>query len=116
YAIAYDVLGQSARTQTVRVGQIEDTVAPKLEQLSPAPSEILTTGDTLALKVGVTDIGSDAARSVDMSLTRAAESNRAAAGRRTGQARARRRCERSQESLPDLPRSVRQQQRAQARG
>jgi hypothetical protein len=73
YAIAYDKLGQSGRSETVRVGKIEDTVEPVLEVLAPAQGAILTASQALPLKVTVKDIGVDSARHVFMKLTREAQ-------------------------------------------
>ena len=70
YAVAYDVLGQTGRTQTVRVGKIEDTVAPKIEVLSPIDGDILTAGEPVQAIVGVSDIGSEQDRRVYMNFIR----------------------------------------------
>jgi len=70
YAIAYDVLGQAGRTQTVRVGQIEDTVAPKLSVLAPIDGDILTAGRAIRPVAAVADIGVAADRRVYMQFFR----------------------------------------------
>jgi len=70
YAVAYDVLGQTGRTQTVRVGRIEDTVAPKLSVLAPADGDILTAGRAIRPVVAVADIGVAADRRVYMQFIR----------------------------------------------
>ncbi|MCU0661938.1 MAG: IPT/TIG domain-containing protein, partial [Myxococcota bacterium] len=57
HAIAYDKLGQPGRTQTVLVGQVEDTVAPKLSLVSPIEGQILTQGEPLELVASVADVG-----------------------------------------------------------
>ena len=70
YAIAYDVLGQAGRSQTVRVGKIEDTVAPKLSVLAPIAGDILTAGRAIRPVVAVADIGVAADRRVFMQFIR----------------------------------------------
>ena len=74
HAVAFDVMGHSARTQTVRVGRIEDTVAPKLSVLYPMDGEILTTNESIRAVVSVEDIGSEQDRSVGMHFFREAQS------------------------------------------
>lgn len=70
YAIAFDQLGNSGKTQTIRVGQVEDTVAPELSILSPVDGDILTPGETIYLIASVADIGVDSERKVKMQLIR----------------------------------------------
>jgi hypothetical protein len=64
YAIAYDILGQAGRSNTVRIGKIEDTVAPKLSVLAPVAGDILTAGRTIRPVAAVEDIGVAADRRV----------------------------------------------------
>ena len=68
YAIAYDRLGQTGRTQTVTVGQIEDNIPPKLSVLSPPDKEILTQNEAIRLVVEIVDIGVEADRHVYMRM------------------------------------------------
>lgn len=70
YAVAYDVKGQSAQTQTVQVGRLEDTVKPKINLLYPMDAEVLTAGEPVSLEVGVEDIGSMEERIVTMTFVR----------------------------------------------
>src|SRR5262249_31721623 len=70
YAVAYGVLGQTGRSQRVGVGQIEDTVAPQVDVLTPADGEILTAAEAITEKVGVSDIGVVSARHVFMRVVR----------------------------------------------
>ena len=64
-AIAYDKLGQAGESQVVTVGQIEDTVVPKLAVLYPLDKEILTTAEPLRAVASVEDMGG-AIESVNM--------------------------------------------------
>ncbi|MDA8142310.1 MAG: Ig-like domain-containing protein, partial [Desulfobacteraceae bacterium] len=70
YAVAYDIMGHSGRSQTVRVGKIKDTVAPKLSVLYPMDGEILTAAERFRAMVAVEDIGSEADRHVFMHFIR----------------------------------------------
>ena len=66
YARAYDVMGHVSQTQTVIIGTIADTVAPKISVLSPVDGEILTAATPLRTVVAVEDIGIDDQRDVYM--------------------------------------------------
>ncbi|MCK5020959.1 MAG: hypothetical protein KAS32_28350, partial [Candidatus Peribacteraceae bacterium] len=70
YAVAHDVMGHTARSQTVRIGKIEDTVAPKVSVLSPIQGDILTTAKTIDVIVAVEDIGVEADRRVYVEFVR----------------------------------------------
>ncbi|MFC1748126.1 Ig-like domain-containing protein, partial [Pseudomonadota bacterium] len=70
HAVAYDVVGNSARTQVVRVGQIEDTVAPDLDVLAPVDGDILTANESLRAVVAVKDIGVESERTIHMEWIR----------------------------------------------
>ncbi|MEZ4247306.1 MAG: Ig-like domain-containing protein [Polyangiales bacterium] len=70
YAVAYDQLGQAGQSQTILVGTIEDTVAPDVDVLSPADGDILTAGETVPLRVAVTDVGVLEDRHVLVSMQR----------------------------------------------
>ncbi|MEJ2063568.1 MAG: Ig-like domain-containing protein [Reinekea sp.] len=56
-AVAYDVLGHQAKSETVLIGQIRDTVVPQIEPVYPLPYEILTAGESVNAYVGILDIG-----------------------------------------------------------
>ena len=56
-AVAYDVRNQAGQSQVVNIGNIDDTVAPKLSVLYPFDNDILTTGEDVVAAVSVTDIG-----------------------------------------------------------
>ncbi|MCG8590275.1 MAG: IPT/TIG domain-containing protein, partial [Proteobacteria bacterium] len=73
-AEAFDVAGNSTRSQVVRVGQIADTVAPELEILSPIDGDILTAGEELRLVAAVSDIGDSNERIVSMTFSRQRQS------------------------------------------
>ena len=57
YAVAYDRLGQSARSESVRIGRIDDTVEPDLDMLRPFAGSVITQNENLQIEYGVTDIG-----------------------------------------------------------
>ncbi|HEY9199158.1 MAG TPA: Ig-like domain-containing protein, partial [Gammaproteobacteria bacterium] len=75
HAVVYDVVGHATRTQTVRIGQVEDTVAPIIELLSPADGDVLTSGEIVRAAVAVSDIGDDIRRQVRMQWLREAQNN-----------------------------------------
>ncbi|MGD8913820.1 MAG: Ig-like domain-containing protein, partial [Candidatus Thiodiazotropha sp.] len=69
-AEVFDVVGNSTRTQVVRIGKIEDTVAPDVDVLEPFDGEILTANETLRAVVAVSDIGVESERFVTMDWIR----------------------------------------------
>ena len=50
----------------VRIGKIEDTVAPDLDLLEPFEGEILTANEAIRVVVAVSDIGVESDRKVMM--------------------------------------------------
>ncbi|RFA32307.1 hypothetical protein CAL65_20005 [Alkalilimnicola ehrlichii] len=64
HAVAYDVLGQRGETEPVRVGVVDDTVAPRLEVIQPFQGEILTAGEPVRSVALVSDIGVESQRRV----------------------------------------------------
>src|SRR5690606_35384464 len=70
YAVAYDVMGQEARSQNVRVGKIDDTVEPRLEMIEPFSGQILTETETIDVRFGVSDIGVVTERGVEAEFVR----------------------------------------------
>ncbi|MFB6259440.1 MAG: hypothetical protein ABEK42_01790, partial [Thiohalorhabdaceae bacterium] len=69
-AIAFDRLGQEGASQTVRVGQVRDTVEPELEVLSPPDGGVLPAGYPLTAEALVGDIGDPDKREVSLRLVR----------------------------------------------
>ncbi|MGD8642193.1 MAG: IPT/TIG domain-containing protein, partial [Gammaproteobacteria bacterium] len=59
-----DVVGHSTQTAPVRIGKVEDTVAPKLDVLQPFNRDILTANEPVRAVVAVEDLGSEADRRV----------------------------------------------------
>ena len=70
YAVAYDILGQEGRSETITIGSVEDTVVPDVDVLAPADGDILTAGEAIELRIGVSDIGVAEERQVSMHLVR----------------------------------------------
>jgi len=66
HAVAYDVVGHATQTAPVRIGRVEDTVAPRVSQLWPPQGGILTGSETVHAVVAVDDIGDAAERQVHM--------------------------------------------------
>ncbi|MCG8435138.1 MAG: Ig-like domain-containing protein, partial [Gammaproteobacteria bacterium] len=70
YAVAFDIIGHSAQTKPVRIGTVEDTVAPRLAVIRPFQGEILTTAEAIEVVATVDDIGDAALRRVFMRFER----------------------------------------------
>lgn len=70
HAVVYDVLGHSTQSAPVRVGKIEDTVAPKLGLLSPFMGEIVTSNESIRAVIAIDDIGIESDRQVTMNWIR----------------------------------------------
>ena len=73
YAVAFDILGQEGRSETISIGSVEDTVVPDVDVLWPPEGEILTASEAIELRVGVSDVGVLEARQVAMRLIREAQ-------------------------------------------
>ncbi|NRA25838.1 MAG: IPT/TIG domain-containing protein, partial [Opitutales bacterium] len=56
YAVAYDFKGQSARSETVTVGQLEDTTSPVVDLLSPVTGDILSENEASAFSGRALDL------------------------------------------------------------
>jgi len=69
-AEAFDVLGNSTRTQVVRIGKVEDTVKPELGSISPFDGEIITENRVVRLVAEVSDIGVESERIVSAQIIR----------------------------------------------
>ncbi|MCI2285225.1 IPT/TIG domain-containing protein [Colwellia sp. MSW7] len=69
-AVAYDVLNQAGSSSVVKIGRIDDTVAPTISIIKPFDNDILTTGEQLVAAVSVTDIGIESERRIYMTWVR----------------------------------------------
>ncbi|KPA12609.1 Cell surface receptor IPT/TIG domain protein, partial [Candidatus Magnetomorum sp. HK-1] len=70
HAVAYDILGHFTKTQSVYIGTIEDTVAPRLSLLSPVDGDILTASEAIKAVISVEDIGIESDRQVLLTFIR----------------------------------------------